>query len=220
MAWPTAGHFIEALIDSTTGTPIVSGTYFIYASDGVTLATVYGAANRSTSQTQPLTTSADGDAEFWAEPGKYVLKAGASALHIDVAPSVDDLTSLVLNSARTNVDNNFSNHVLSNYRNLNREYTDTTYSYSTTNDLGATVALTNASAITASLPPTASIGEGLVVVQKGAGQVTFVVSGTSTLKNAHSHTKTFGQDAIVYLECTANIDNSSAVWRLTGDTAA
>lgn len=219
--WPHAGHYgSEALIDATTGDPIISGSYLVYMPDGVTLATIFTDTNRSNTQAQPLTTSSDGNASFYAEPlDGYILKAASSSDVIDVRPTIADLTTL-LAAALTSTDNTFNGHVISGYKNAEVEYTGTTYNYVTATDLAATVKLSNASPISAPLPATTASGEGFVVVQKGAGQVTFSVSGTASLKNAHSHTKTFGQDAVVYLECTANSDGNSAVWRLSGDTAA
>lgn len=218
--WPNAGQYIEALIDSSTGDPILSGSYFIYEPDGITLATIFTDEIRTANRPQPLTTSSDGDAEFFAEPGHYILKAAASSKNIRVLPDTDDLV-LLLTALQNIGDNQLNAHVLTGYRNQVVEYGSTTYTYATATDCNATVLLNNASPISAPLPLVAQPGEGFEWVQKGLGQITFSAASPATLKNAHGHAKSFGQDAVGYIECTsANVDGTSPVWRLSGDTTA
>ena len=88
--------------------------------------------------------------------------------------------------------------------------TGTTYTVLST-DNGKVVTLNNASAITVTVP-TLSAGFTCTFIQKGAGQVTFSASGT-TISNAHSQTKTFGQYATVTL-----YGLSSTAFVLSGDT--
>ena len=88
--------------------------------------------------------------------------------------------------------------------------TGTTYTV-VSSDNGKVVTLNNASAITVTVP-TLSAGFACTFIQKGAGQVTFTTSGT-TINNAHSQTKTFGQYAVVTLYGT-----SSTTFILAGDT--
>jgi len=88
--------------------------------------------------------------------------------------------------------------------------TGTTYTVLST-DNGKVVTLNNGSAITVTVP-TLSAGFSCTFVQKGAGQVTFTASGT-TISNAHSQTKTFGQYAVVTL-----YGLSSTAFVLAGDT--
>ena len=88
--------------------------------------------------------------------------------------------------------------------------TGTTYTVLST-DNGKVVTLNNGSAITVTVP-TLSAGFSCTFIQKGAGQVTFTTSGT-TVSNAHSQTKTFGQYAAVTL-----YGLSSTTFVLAGDT--
>jgi lysophospholipase L1-like esterase len=90
--------------------------------------------------------------------------------------------------------------------------TGTTYTVAST-DNGKVVTLNNASAITVTVP-TLSAGFSCTFIQKGAGQVTFTTSGT-TISNAHSQTKTFGQYAAVTL-----YGLSSTSFVLAGDTGS
>lgn len=79
-------------------------------------------------------------------------------------------------------------------------------------DNGKVVTLNNGGAITLTLPVLA-VGFNCSIVQKGAGQVSMVVSGT-TLRNRQSHTKLAGQYATASL-----IVPVTAEWYLSGDTA-
>jgi hypothetical protein len=88
--------------------------------------------------------------------------------------------------------------------------TGTTYTLASS-DNGKVVTLNNGSAITVTVP-TLSAGFSCTFIQKGAGQVTFSASGT-TISNAHSQTKTFGQHAVVTL-----YGLSSTAFVLAGDT--
>ena len=87
-------------------------------------------------------------------------------------------------------------------------------------DRGRVVRLTNASAITVTLPNDAAVGFYCSWGQGGAGQITFSPASGATLVNRQNHTKSAGQHAqggfIVY----ANSGGTSAQWTLTGDTAA
>ena len=81
-------------------------------------------------------------------------------------------------------------------------------------DAGKVVVLNKGSAVNLTVP--ASLGAGFTcsVVQKGAGQVTFVASST-TINNRQSHTKIAGQHGVATLVSTA-----TDVFVLAGDTAS
>tara|TARA_R110000824_G_scaffold159483_1_gene333879 strand:- start:531 stop:1016 length:486 start_codon:yes stop_codon:yes gene_type:complete len=83
-----------------------------------------------------------------------------------------------------------------------------------TSDAGKVVVMNKGSAVNLTVP--ASLGAGFTcsVVQKGAGQVTFVASST-TISNRQTHTKIAGQHGVATLISTA--DN---VFVLAGDTAS
>jgi len=90
---------------------------------------------------------------------------------------------------------------------------DKTDSYSLlASDAGKVVVMNKGSAVNLTVP--ASLGAGFTcsVVQKGAGQVTFVASST-TINNRQSHTKIAGQHGVATLISTA-----SDVFVLAGDT--
>jgi len=75
--------------------------------------------------------------------------------------------------------------------------TGTTYTLQAS-DNGVIVTCNNASAITVTVPSGLGAGFNCMVIQKGAGQVTFSPSST-TLNNRQGHTKTAGQKAMVTL---------------------
>lgn len=93
------------------------------------------------------------------------------------------------------------------------DQTGTTYTL-LASDNGKVVTCSNASAITVTVPSGLGVGFNCVVIQKGAGQITFSPSST-TLRNRQSHTKSAGQWAAVSLVAHAANDLT-----LGGDTAA
>ncbi len=91
--------------------------------------------------------------------------------------------------------------------------TGTTYTLQAS-DNGGIVTCSNASAITVTVPSGLGAGFNCLVIQKGAGQITFSPSST-TVNNRQSHTKSAGQHAI----CTLAADVANNFY-LGGDTAA
>jgi hypothetical protein len=87
-------------------------------------------------------------------------------------------------------------------------------------DTGRILETTSGSAVSLTLAATAAVGTQLTVVQNGAGQITFASTGSGTVVNRQSHTKSAGQNAAVDLYVRANSGGSAAVWVLSGDTAA
>jgi len=81
-------------------------------------------------------------------------------------------------------------------------------------DCGVTVTSTGASAVTETLPDSTTGECHIVLMQGGAGQVSFTASGTATLHGAHSYTKTFGQYSKVEVYHTSG---APTVWYLNGD---
>lgn len=90
--------------------------------------------------------------------------------------------------------------------------TGTTYTVQSS-DNGKVITLNNAAAITVTVPAL-SAQFSCTFIQKGAGQVTFSASGT-TINNAHSQTKTYGQYSAVTL-----YGLSSTSFVLAGDTGS
>lgn len=91
--------------------------------------------------------------------------------------------------------------------------TGTTYTLQAS-DNGKVITCNNGSAITVTVPSGLGAGFNCMVIQKGAGQVTFSPSST-TVNNRQSHTKTAGQKAVVSL--VADVADNLY---LGGDTAS
>ena len=84
---------------------------------------------------------------------------------------------------------------------LPNDQTGTSYTL-TSADNGKIITLNNASAITLNVPYF-FVGFNCMVLQKGAGQVTLTINGTTTnIYNRYGFTKTAGQYAILTLVCT------------------
>lgn len=96
--------------------------------------------------------------------------------------------------------------------------TGTTYTLQAS-DNGKIIELSNASAITLTLPNSLAADFNCLIVQTGAGQVTLSAAGGATLRNRSSFTKTAGQWAMLSMYVTTNAGGSSAVYILGGDGA-
>lgn len=92
------------------------------------------------------------------------------------------------------------------------DQTGTTYTLQAS-DNGKVVTCSNAGAITVTVPSGLGAGFNCMVIQKGAGQVTFSPSST-TVNNRQSHTKIAGQYGVVSL-----VAYVADVFVLAGDTA-
>lgn len=216
-----AGHFIEAFIDEDTGLPMKNESYSIFMEDNATLATLYADANRTTTLTQPGTTSPSGNAEFYANVGQYHIRIGDSDEVIDVQPLPSDL--LALQNAYVNGIGNLTvGGEMSGYRNTEIALTDTSIIVGTEFNQfsGATLVVTNSSPVTVSLREI-SKGTNFMVVQGGVGQITFVHEAAGgALVNPFLHTKTYGQYATAAIECiSAGVDGTNPIWKLSGETA-
>lgn len=94
----------------------------------------------------------------------------------------------------------------------------TTYTLQASDD-GGVVDLSNAGAITVTLPNSLSIGFSCLATQSGAGQVTFAAAGGATIRQRQSFTKTAGQWGEVTLKVRTNAGGTTAEWVLSGDMA-
>lgn len=92
--------------------------------------------------------------------------------------------------------------------------TGTTYEL-TAGDSGKLITLSNAAGITVTIPQALLAGWHAVLIQIGAGQVTFAGGGSMTIRNRQSHTKIAGQYGVVSLVVYAT--NNVA---LAGDTSS
>lgn len=91
--------------------------------------------------------------------------------------------------------------------------TGTTYTIQDT-DAGKTIRTNNGSAVTITVPNALPIGFQCLVLQDGAGQVSFT-SSDATIRNRQSHDKIAGQYGVA-----AILKVADAEFRLQGDTAA
>jgi hypothetical protein len=84
---------------------------------------------------------------------------------------------------------------------LTNDQTSTSYTL-TSADNGKVIILNNVSAITLNVPYF-FVGFNCMILQKGAGQVTLTINGTTTnIYNRYNFTKTAGQYSILTLVCT------------------
>lgn len=107
---------------------------------------------------------------------------------------------------------------ISGYKGNINAQTGTTYTLQSS-DTGKIVECTNGSAIAVTADPALPKGFACTIVQGGAGQVTIASSGSGTVVNRQSHTKTAGLNAMCALYVRSN-SGSDAVFVLGGDTAA
>jgi hypothetical protein len=87
-------------------------------------------------------------------------------------------------------------------------------------DNGTVIYLNSASALTVTLPNSLAPGFNCVVVQEGAGQVTFSAASGATKQSPSGNSKTSGQYGSVSLLVKANAGGSAADWRLDGALSA
>jgi hypothetical protein len=218
MAWTHANRKVEALIDSVTGNPLVSTIYTVTLTDGTTQATIYSDGDRSSTVSQPLTTTAAGNMDFWTDPGDYLVNVGASSLSVQVLPSTADLAALQHALLNTQ-DNDLGGHVISN--GLTPTLTKTANYTFVASDSLATIRINSGSATQHTLPNNLPVGWQVEVIMSGSGQPQFVAASGATLNNANSHTRLRAQHSSGRLEVTAqNGSNNGAVYNLAGDTAA
>jgi len=111
-----------------------------------------------------------------------------------------------------------NNNEISGYRAHLNQQTGTTYTLDAA-DAGKIVELANGSAIALTVPNSFPVGFSCMVVQGGAGQVTIASTGSGTVVNRQSHTKTAGENAGCTLYVRSN-SGTNAVWWLGGDTSA
>lgn len=86
-------------------------------------------------------------------------------------------------------------------------------------DTGKIVEISNAAAISLTLPNSLSVGHNCRIVQTGAGQITLTPASGGTLRNASSFTKTRAQWAELDLYVTTNPSATSATYVMGGDGA-
>ena len=117
------------------------------------------------------------------------------------------------NVARRDQDNTFGDHAISRFVGVVSSQTgDYTLQAS---DNGTIIFANKATALTITLPNSLPVGFNCVVVQEGAGQVTFSAASGATMQAPNSATKSAAQYGSVSLLVKANA-GSAADWRLDG----
>lgn len=111
------------------------------------------------------------------------------------------------------------NNEIAGYRGHINTQTGTTYTLQSS-DSGKIVELSNAAAITVTLPNSLSVGFECTLAQTGAGQVSLSAAGGANIRNRQSHTKLAGQYAAGALYVKANSGGSAAEYMFMGDTAS
>jgi hypothetical protein len=107
---------------------------------------------------------------------------------------------------------------IAGYRAHRNAQIGTTYTLDAS-DAGKVVQLTNASAITLTVPNSLPVGWSCTLLQGGAGQVTVTAGSGATHRQRQSHTKLAGQYAVGLITVIANSGGSAAEYVLGGDTA-
>ena len=110
------------------------------------------------------------------------------------------------------------NNAISGYIGSLNKQTGTSYTL-VAGDTGKIVELSNAAAIALTAANTLPEGFACTIVQGGAGQVTIASTGSGTVVNRQSHTKTAGLNAMCSVYVRSN-SGTNAVFVLGGDTAA
>jgi len=125
---------------------------------------------------------------------------------------------LSANAARRDQDNAFGDHAISRFCGVvSTQTADYTLQAA---DNGTIVFLNKATATTVTLPNSLLAGFNCVVVQEGAGQVTFATASGATKQSPGGASKTAAQYGSVALLVKANAGGSAADWRLDGALTA
>lgn len=141
--------------------------------------------------------------------------SGPGASTDNTVPRFDGTTGKAIQGSSVVISD--ANEISGYAANINAQ-TGTTYTL-VASDAGKIVELTNAAAITLTLPNDLPKGFCCTVVQGGAGAVTFTPASGATRVNRSSHTKSAGSNAWCGLYVRSN-SGTNATWVLGGDTAA
>jgi len=179
---------------------------------------ISGLGTAATTASTDYATAAQGTlADSATQPGDNISTLTNDSNFIDSsgAPvqSVAGRTGTVTVDAGDLTDGDFGGTAILGFDATLNDQTGTTYTI-VAGDAGKVVTCNNGSAVTITVPSGLGAGFTCSVVQKGAGQVTFVASST-TINNRQSHTKIAGQHGVATLVSTA-----SDVFVLAGDTAS
>lgn len=209
---PPSGRY-SFFFDSSNGEPSFKDDAGVVTS----LAGIPGVgvpAGGTAGQVLAKVSGADYDTE-WASAGAGDVTGPASSTD-NTLPRFNGTTGKTIQGSSVAVSDNDE---ISGYRaNINAQ-TGTTYTLQAS-DAGKVVELTNAAAITLTLPNSLPAGFCCSIAQGGAGQVTFSAASGATLRNRQAHTKLAGQWSMASLVVRGNSGGSAAEYVLAGDTAA
>lgn len=168
---------------------------------------------------QYLKTMGAGANPAWATVATGGDASGPSSSVDNTLPRFDGATGKLLQTSGIVVSDTDELHGYLAKLNLQ---TGTTYTIDTASpgDRGKIIDHSNASAIAVTLPATAPAGFSCTYVQGGAGQITFASTGSGSMVNRQSHTKSAALNAVCLLYVRSNGSGTNAVWVLGGDTAA
>lgn len=218
-----------AMVDDPAGTPVTEKSkivnvtgMIVNAQTGTTYTVLtgdYGKIVTHTNGSAIAVTLPQAGATFPANWFCFVENRGAGAVTITPTTStIDGAASLILNQNEgvlivSDGTNYFTmrGRLEPNARINNQS--GTTYTV-VASDNGKVIVCDNGSAITVTVPSGLGAGFNCMVVQKGAGQVSFATSST-TINNRQTHTKIAGQYGVASLVAYA-----ADVFVLGGDTAA
>ncbi|MFN3983755.1 MAG: hypothetical protein ACK4SA_25580, partial [Caldilinea sp.] len=177
---------LKRIQDYTDATTPLSGNELVELS-------VPGSPNLSRkTTTQDIANLANGGGGGGGGGGDVV---GPASSVDNALPRFDGTTGKLLQASGVVVEDDDGIH---GYRATINAQTGTTYTL-VTGDRGKVIELTNASAITLTLPNSLPVGWCATIVQGGAGQVTLSPDSGATLRNRQSHTKIAGRWGAVTL---------------------
>lgn len=218
-----AGLFSQAMIDPETSELVRTGLYYVYETDGTTLAIIFTDQDEGATVEQPLTTTAAGNALFFAVGGFYKLSRGGDPVLVQVSEDSEQA-----------LQSNFSDYLQhtqfvdfdpgcyfadahQNYAIINSDfdYTDgielstISFIYKGSDDI--TITFPNSSPhLNATWP----------IYNCGSGSVEIVVEDPGQLLNVNSHTKVSGAGAVGFVTQVNDTNEEDALYVLGGVTSA
>lgn len=94
--WKYAGLYVQQFVLASTGEPLRVEPFTVFASDGVTPATIYADQTKAAPVANPTITDAYGNGHFYADPGEYVVSCHGGTVRVAVAPWHDELSVVAL----------------------------------------------------------------------------------------------------------------------------
>lgn len=213
-----AGLFVQAMLDTETSTLVKNGLYYVYLTDGETLATIYTGADEAGTVTQPLVTTDAGNAAFYASPGYYKLSRGGEPVDIQVQneppvaalqDSIEELGSIDFDPAC------YFSHAYQTFIVISDDY-----EIPTPDPTPQTIFYAGSDDITVTFPQSSPVRQNgqWPIVNLGSGSIE-IDTGTASLSNVNSHSKVDGAGAVGLVIQTADV-NDEPEYVLAGTTSA